>query len=247
MKKLIVLLVVISSLIYSQDEKVGIDEKLGNFMPLELEFQKSNGDTVKLSNVFNKPTLLALVYYQCPGICNPLQNELAWVIDKVELDPGEDFQVVSLSIDHEETPKIAAKWKKNYLHGIKRKIDPNDWIFLTGDSLDIQKVSKSLGYKFKQNGEEYIHPGTLITISPKGKVSRYIYGTSYNPFDVKMALIDAKAGKTNPTISKVLQFCFSYDPEGRAYTLNITRIVGAAMLLGVGLFAGILILKKKKD
>jgi protein SCO1/2 len=87
----------------------------------------------------------------------------------------------------------------------------------------------------------------LITLSPKGKISRYLFGTTFNPFDVKLALIDAQSGKTSPTIAKVLQFCFSYDPEGRGYTLNITRIVGGLMLIGAGIFLAILIIVRKKD
>ena len=102
------------------------------------------------------------------------------------------------------------------------------------------------GFRFQKFGDEYRHPGGLITISPKGKISRYIFGSQFNQFDLKLALIDAQAGKTNPTIAKMLQFCFSYDPEGREYRLNITRIIGTIMLLGVIVLFLILFLKKRK-
>lgn len=246
--------IIISCLVYStkisaqKPIEVGIDEKLGNYLPLDLTFTNSEGEKVILKDIIDKPVLLALVYYECPGICSPLLNELTWTIDKIQLEPGADFKIIALSFDDRETPEIAAKWKKNYLHTLKRPFNPSDWIFLIGDSANIHKLTDAAGYYFKKSADDqFIHAGAVLTIAPDGKISRYLFGTSFNPFDVKMALIDAKAGKTNPTVSKFLQFCFSYDPEGRQYTLNVTRIIGSVMLLGVGIFLIVLLKKKKKN
>ncbi len=236
----------ISSLFYSQKLiEVGIDEKLGDFIPLETEFITSNGDTIQLKEKFDKPVLLALIYYECPGICSPLLTELGWVAQKVDLVPGVDYQIISLSFDHHENYKVAAKWKKNYLLQLEETFPDTAWTFLTGDSLSIRKITDAVGFYFKPDEEEFVHAGTVITLSPKGKISRYIFGTSFNPFDVKLALLDAQSGKTNPTIAKVLQFCFSYDPKGRKYTLNITRIIGSIMLIGVGSIFLVLVLIRK--
>lgn len=228
--------------------EVGIDEKLGNYLSMDTEFINSEGDTVILGKIIDKPVLLAFVYYECPGICSPLLNELAWTIDKIQLEPGADFKIITLSFDHRETVSVAAKWKKNYLHSMKRKIEPEDWVFLVGDSLNINKITQSAGFYFKPSDDgQFIHAGALIAIATDGKITRYIFGTQYNPFDVKMAMIEAKAGKTSPTISKVLEFCYSYDPEGRNYTLNVTRIIGTVMLLGVGISLSVLLFKKKRN
>jgi len=243
---LMMIMIVPSHLFAQKSIEVGIDEKLGNALPLNLKFQDSDGKTVALENIINKPTLIALVYYECPGLCNPMQNELAWTIDKLQLEPGKDFQVVSISFDHKETPAVAAKWKKNYLLTLKRKFDPNDWLFLTGDSLNIKKLTDACGFHFKPADKQFVHAATLITISPQGKITRYLFGTNFNPFDVKMALLEAESGKTSPTISKMLEFCFSYDPTGRQYTLNVTRIVGSIMLIGIGIFMSVLFIKKKR-
>ncbi|MFH1197329.1 MAG: SCO family protein [bacterium] len=241
--------VVLQSVIPAQDKhiEVGIDEKLGDVLPQGLEFKNSDGSAVLLSELINKPTILALVYYECPGICNPMLSELAWTAEKIELAPGEDFQIISLSFDHNETPEVAAKWKKNYFDGMKGKYPEKDWYFLTGDSITIKKLTDAVGFYFKPDGQDFRHASTLITISPGGKVCRYIFGTTFNPFDMKMALLEAEAGKSSPTISKVLQFCFSYDSNARNYTLNVTRIIGTIMLLCVGIFLGVLTLKKKKN
>ncbi len=234
--------------LYAQGKhiEIGIDEKLGNYLPLDAKFVTSDGDSVTLGRMLNKPTLLALVYYECPGICSPLQANLADAVDKIEMVPGKEFKVISLSFDQHEGPKISSKWKPNYLHIIKRPFADSDWVFLTGDSVNIKKVTDAAGFYFKPNDKNFIHAGTVIAVSSKGKISRYNYGIEYNPFDLKMALLDAGAGKTNPTIAKVLQFCFSYDPAGRRYSLNATRIAGSVMLLAVGIFIGILTIKRRK-
>lgn len=243
----ILMVILIFSSVYAQQIKVGIDEKLGSTIPLDLKFLNSDGDTVVLKSIITKPTILALVYYECPGVCNPMQSELAWTIDKLQLGPGKDFRVISVSFDHKETPAIAAKWKKNYLFTIKRNMDPQDWLFLTGDSVNIHKLTDACGFYFKPADKQFVHAATLIAVSPQGKITRYMFGTSFNPFDVKMALLEAEAGKSNPTITKVLQYCFSYDPQGRKYTLNVTRIIGSVILICVGIFLAVLLLKRKNE
>lgn len=226
--------------------KIGIDEKLGSFIPLDTKFVTSNNDTVRLREIINKPTLLSLVYYQCPGICSPLLTELGWVSNKIELVPGKDFQVITISFDHHENPTISSRWKENYLKGIDGSFPASAWIFLTGDSINIKKLTDAVGFYFKPDKKEFVHAGAVLTISPKGKIARYIYGTEFNPFEMKLALLEAESGKTSPTTSKVLQFCFSYDPKGRNYTLNITRIIGTVMLISLGIFLIFLVTKKKK-
>ena len=234
--------------IYSQEDhvEIGIDEKLGAFLPLDTHFITSDNNEILLSEAIDKPVLLAFVYYECPGICNNTLTELAWVVDRVDLVPGKDFKVVTISIDHEETPKIANYAKENFYGTLKRDFPKDAWNFLVSDSITISKVTEAAGFYFKKYGDEYRHPGGLITISPKGKISRYIFGSQFNQFDLKLALLDAQAGKTNPTVAKILQFCFSYDPESRNYTLNITRIIGVLMIAIVGGFFLILVLSRKK-
>jgi protein SCO1/2 len=227
--------------------QVGIDEKPGKYLPLDLTFCNSDGDTVKLKDIITKPTLIAIVYYQCTGLCSPMQSELAWTVDNIKLSPGNDFRVISLSFDHHETSEIASKWKRSYLQTIKRKFAPDNWLFLTGDSINIKKFTDACGFYFQPAERQFIHASIVIAVSPQGKISRYLYGPDFNPFDVKMALLEAGSGSANPAITKTLQYCFTFDPAGRKYTLNITRVVGSIMLLSAGIFLGVLLLKKKKQ
>jgi len=228
--------------------EVGIEERQGKYLPMDAEFVTSENDTVALKDIINKPFLLDVGYYNCPGICHPLLSELTWAVDRIKMNPGTDFQVVFLSFDPKEDYTIAQKWRKSYLKGMKRTMPQNSWYFLSGDSVNIKKITDAVGFEYKPDNNNFIHAGAVVAIAPDGKISRYIYGSTFNPFDLKMALIDAQNEEVRPTSAKLLQFCFSYDPEGRKYTLNVTRIVGGFMMLGlITLFVVVVFKKKKKD
>lgn len=236
------------SLLKSEEKvpEVGIVEKLGNQMPLELSFMTSEGKKVQLKDLINKPTVLSFVYYHCPGICSPLLGGLVDVVDKTDLIPGVDYQLITIGFDHRETYDKAAKWKDQHLKLLEKKIDPKAWIFTTGDSLSIRKATNTAGFYFKFDGKnDYMHGAAIFILTPTGKISNYMFGTEFNPVNLKTALQEAKAEKELPTIAKVLSFCYSYDVKSRRYVLNITSVVGILMLLSAGIFLTVLVAKKK--
>jgi len=227
--------------------KVGIDEKLGDIVPLDLTFKNEQGNEITVAEVIDgKPTILAFVYYSCPSICSPLLMEIASVVNQLDWELGEHFNILTLSIDEYEDHTLAAEKKQNFLNIIQKDVPEESWAFLTGDSASIRKFTDAAGFYFIREGEDFIHSGTLIFLSPEGKITRYLLGIKYLPFDVKMALIEASEGKVGPTIAKVLRFCFSYDPEGKTYVLNLTRIFGAGILFLAIVFVIILRFKPKK-
>ena len=226
--------------------KVGIQEKLGQTIPLDQELYDETGHLVTLKSLVNKPTIFTFVYFRCPGICTPLLNELTKVVDKTDLVLGKDYQIITISFDHRETPDIAAGKKDNYMQLLKKQEDPNGWRFLTGDSAAIQRVTDGAGFYFTRTGNDFIHAGALIVVAPDGKITRYINGIQYLPFDVKMAVYEASTGKVGPTIAKILTFCYSYNPEGRTYSLNFMRISFVAMLGLVGVFVFVFIVRPRK-
>lgn len=228
--------------------EVGIVEKLGNQLPMNSKFIDENGQEVVLNQLLTKPTIIAFVYFHCPGICSPLQTGLAEAIDKLKLEPGKDYQVLSISFDHEEGPDKAIKWQKEYISSLKRKFEPNNWKFLTSDSITIRKLTDASGFYFKPDGkDDFIHSASLIVLTPEGKISRYLFGTQFNPFDMKLALIEAQKGKFNPTINKVLEFCYSYDPENKKYVFNVTKVAGSIIFLAIGVFFTILLVKGRRN
>ncbi len=227
--------------------QVGVDEKLGETIPLNLSFLDETGKPVILKNLITKPTILILVYYRCPGICSPLMNGVSSVVDKMKMEPGKDFNIVTISFNPREDYIMASGKKRNYFDNMKKKIPEESWKFLTGDSLTIAKITDAIGFRYQPQGEDYMHGAVLTVLSQDGKIARYLYGTDFLPMDVKLALNEALEGKSTPAINKLLKICFSYDPAGRTYVLNVTRIVGGGMLILIAGFVLILTLKKKKN
>lgn len=250
------LILVISSIkIAASQNGADIQERLGEKIPLDLSFADENGNKVFLKDLINKPTVIDFVYYECPGICSPLMTEVAHVANISDLIPGKDYQILSISFDETEVPQVAAKKKRTFLGLIDQKPFPDSaWHFLTGDSLSIDKITRAAGFIFERTGRNFIHTSVLIFVSPKGIICRYLYpdyshtrGFGILPLDFKMAVLEAAQGNQTPVIGKVLQFCFSYDPQGRTYVFNILRVFGAGILLGIIVFVVFIKIKPKRD
>jgi protein SCO1/2 len=217
---------------------IGIDEKLGQFLPADATFVDENGHRVNLRSMIDKPTIIAPVYLSCMHVCPMLLNGVADVLGKLELiKPGKDFQVLALSFDDKDTPAIAREKKPNYLKAIGRPFPEDSWKFLTGNEASIQKFTASIGFRFQRDGHHgFSHPVTLVVIAPGGKIVRYVEGVSFLPFEVTMAVTEASQGKVGSAARKVLMYCFSYDPLEKTYVFNILKVTGTVMLLFVGSF-----------
>ena len=246
---LVALLLLVSAprLLLGQQEELGIYEKLDEFIPGDLIFVTENFDTVNLLDQIKMPTVIVPVYYECPGLCSPLLEGVADVISKADMKIGTDYQVFTISFNPQEKTRLAKEKKENYLKLVKNQENvQSGWIFHTGDSANINRLLSSIGYKIKREGKEWIHPGAIVVLSPEGKITRYLHGVYFLPFDLKMAIVEASHGKSGPTINKVLKFCFSYDPEGKKYVLNITKISGSIIiLLAAGFFISLIIKSKR--
>jgi protein SCO1 len=227
-------------------EEVGITEHLGDAIPLQLKFNNEQGQLVQLKDLITKPTILVLVFFDCPQICPQMLSGVSDVIEKSDMTLGKDFRVVTVSFDEYDTPAKAMEKKKTFL---RKKSLPHaqDWIYLTGDSLSIHTLTNSVGYNFQRAGNGFLHPVAIIILSPEGKITRYLYGTYFLPFDLKMAIVEAQKGQARPTINRVLEYCFSYDPEGRKYTLQVTKISATIIIfLAVVLFIFLILRSGKK-
>lgn len=238
---------------FSQDEnnapkpEVGIYERLGETIPDDIILTDENGQPVNVKSLITKPTVFSLVYFRCPGICSPLLNGVLTVVDKSDLEAGKDYNMITISFDQSEDHNLAAGKKQSYLDNLEKKIPPDSWRFLTGDSLNIRKIADALGFKFQRQGVDFMHGASIMMVAQDGKIVRYLYGTDYLPFDFKMAVTEASEGKVVPSITKLMKMCYSFDPDGRKYTLNITRIAGGSILILLGVFVVILNIKKKKN
>lgn len=230
----------------SQEEQIGIYEHLDDYIRDDIVLLNKDSSLVNLKSLIDKPTVFAFIYFNCPGLCSPLLGGLAEVIDRSDMVLGKDYQVITISFNPDDYPSLGQKKKANYVKGMKNPIDASQWIWLTGDSLNIAKVTNNLGFQFIKSGKEYVHAAAIMVVSPKGKITRYLHGTYFLPFDLKMSVIESSKEVSGPTINKVLEFCFSYDPAGKKYVFNITKISGLLILGAALILLAFLVFKKKK-
>lgn len=250
--KAIVTLYILTEILFATSGKaaIGIYEQLGKAMPMDIVVNDEQGNSVKLKDLTNnKPFLFAFVYYKCPGICGPQLIGSGRLLDKINLDVGKDFNLVTLSFDPEEDSTLARAKKTNYLAAMERKIPENSWHFLTGSQESISVLTEAVGFKYEKNSDgTYTHAAALIAISPTGKITRYLNGTDYLPLDAKLALLEASEGRVGPTVAKLLQYCFSYDPEGRKYVFNFLRVAGGTVTLaGVSFLIFLVYYSRRKN
>ena len=229
-----------------KEMEVGITEHLDEYLPNDIMLTDHNGKLVNLKQLINKPTVICFVYYRCPGICSPLMNGLAETIANTGLALGKDYQAITISFDSRESYDLGQKKRNTYLKKIKGQ-DGAGWTFMTGDSANIAKATNALGFGFKFVNNEFMHEGALMMISPEGKITRYLKGISFQPFEFKLAVYEASQGKSAPTLIKVLQYCYSYDRKTERYSLEVTRIAATIIILfGLSLLTYLLIRGRRK-
>jgi protein SCO1 len=226
---------------YANDTTVGIDAKLGETIPLDLTFNDEQGQPVRLDQLVRRPTVFLLVYLRCPGICSPLMHEVAATVDKMELTPGIDYDLITVSFDAREGPELASLAKKNLLGGMERQVTPEGWRFLTGDERNIARLTDAFGYRFRKDKEDFVHSGTIMFVSPKGMIVRYLPGLKLLPAHMQMAIQDAANGQPRSFMQTIQRLCYAYDPEGKTYIVKVNRIVLAVSLVTLGAFVGYLL------
>jgi protein SCO1/2 len=220
---------------------VRIDQKLNAQVPLDLMFRDEAGRSLPLSTYFHgKPVLLALVYYRCPMLCTQILNGLETSLKAVALNPGQDFEVVSVSFDPKDSAETAAGKRRMILQRYARPGTANGWHFLTGDEPQIHALTDAAGYHYRYDAAtgQFAHASAIMILTPEGRLSRYFYGVEYAPRDVRLGLIEASANKIGSPVDQILLFCFHYDPAtGKygAFAMNLVRGAGALfVLLGGG-------------
>ncbi len=218
---------------------VGVDEKLSRNIDLDLTFTAENGYQKPLREFFQKdrPVILNLVYYTCPMLCNLVLNAQTSVLRDIPWMPGEEFEVVTISIDPRETFDLAQKKRAVYLSDYGRPAP--GWHFLSDFEGHAKTLAQQVGfhYRWDEKQEQFSHPAVIMILTPDGKLSRYLYGIKFKPRDVRLALTEAAAGKWSQTIDRILLFCYHYDPLARSYTMFATNIMRGGGILTVFLLS----------
>ncbi|HTB17568.1 MAG TPA: SCO family protein [Bryobacteraceae bacterium] len=230
---------------------VGIDQNLNAQVPLELKFKDETGQTVRLGQFFRqKPVVLALVYYDCPGLCDLILNGLSHSMEQISLNVGSDYQVVTVSFNPHETWQLAMAKKANYIEKYQRAGAKEGWHFLTGDEASIKTLADTVGFHYKYDpiSKQYAHASGIMVLTPEGKLARYFYGIEYKPRDFRLGLVEASANKIGTPADQVLLFCYHYDPTTGKYGVaitQVTRALGTATVLVLGGFIFIMLRKER--
>jgi len=227
---------------------IGINEKLGVMVPMDLKFIDSDGKTKTLKELTQgKPTLLTLNYFKCSGLCSPQLNQLANMLGRLHLAENTDYKVLTVSFNESETAELAAAKKKNMIKSIGRNYVSDTWHFVIGKDGSSKVLADTVGFSFKKvvskTGKvDYMHAASLIVLSPKGKVIRYMNGINQLVSDVQLAIEEADKGKIEPTVVKQVPYCFSQQQKIEKQFYLGEKIAGVIMLIMV--FSLFLYLKK---
>lgn len=234
---------------------VGIDEKVGQTVDLNLEFTNEKGYQEPLKDFFKsgRPVLLNLVYYNCPMLCNLLLNgQVAALRNIPSWSPGNQYEVVTISINPSETFDLAEAKKQTYLAGLDMPSGAAHWHFLTDYANNSKKLADQVGFHYRWDPriQNFAHTAAIMFLSPTGKICRYLYGIRFKPFDVRMALTEAGAEKGSFSVEKILLFCYHYDPKAGSYAAAASKLMSIAgfftLLIGIPLLWRMFKYEKKR-
>ena len=254
---LVLTLGMFSSTAFSQSQlpegvrNVGIDQRLNEQLPLDIEFRNEEGRLVNLGQFFHdKPVILSLVYHECPMLCNEVLEGMLRAFRVLRFDVGKEFDVLTVSFNPREDAPLAKSAKESYVRRYKREGAAEGWHFLTGDQTSIDRLTKAVGFRYRYDAQknQYAHAGGIMVLTPEGRLSRYFYGIEFAPKDLRLGLIEASQNKIGSIVDQVLLFCYHYDPVTGKYGLVILRtmrIVGVLFVLGLGMYV-ILMLRRER-
>ena len=235
--------------------RVGIEQNLDAKVPLDLQFKDESGKTVKIGDYFQskKPVLITMLQLTCDQVCSAQFGamETAFKDQAFGFMPGQEFEILTVSIDPKEGPLIAQDVKEEQLKNLGIAGADKGWHFLTGDEKSIKTLAKSLGIKYiwDENSKQYIHPDGIVMATPDGRISRYFMRLDYNPRDLRYSIIESSKDKIGTFIDQIALSCFHYNPATGKYTLQIMmflRLVGGAFVLGsVGAIAFAMMREKR--
>lgn len=220
---------------------VGIENHSGKALPLDVELTAHDGRRVRFGDVLgDRPAVLAFVYYRCPMLCSLVVDGLVKTLEKISLLAGEDFRVIAVSIDPEDSPATSSKKRLECLEKYGKSGGEAGWWFLTGDEANVSRLADAAGFRYRKNPRTgvYDHAAVVIVLTPSGTIARYHQGIDYSPRDLRLSLVDASEERIGTVFDQVLLLCVAWDPQKGKYAAVIWRTLGiAAGLTIVGLAA----------
>jgi protein SCO1/2 len=221
---------------------------------VDLPLRDEQGRRVVIGDFLGKkPAILTLVYYECPMLCNEVLNTLLRSMNALKFDVGKEFDVITVSIDPKETPKLASRKKAQYLARYNRKGPGPErgWHFLTGDQASVSRLAKVVGFRYAYDPRsgQFAHPAGIMILTPQGKLSRYVYGLSYPVRDLRLSLMDAAMRKIGSPMDQLLLLCYHYDPRTGRYNfaiMSLLRVLGVATAGSLGTFMVVMLRRDRR-
>jgi protein SCO1/2 len=235
--------------------KVQVTQHLNAQLPLDAQFVDDTGKPVTLAKYFDgkHPAILTTVYYNCPMLCSEEMDGLTSALEMVHLVPGKDFQIVIVSIDPTETPKLAAEKKAFYLRRYGHPETADGWHYLTGQTAAIDAVTKAVGFGYTRvpgpDGKltQFAHASSIEIATPQGKLAQYYLGVEYSPKDVLLGLVDASGNRIGSPVANILTYCYRYDPQIDKHSLMVVRVVQLGGIVTVASLGGFIFLMFRRD
>lgn len=237
---------------FDPTQEVGIDQRIGERVPLDLALRDHAGMERRLGEFFGEqPVLLAFVYYECPMLCTLVLDGVTRALRTLPLRPGDDFQLVVVSIAPDETPALAAAKRRGYMASLGLDETQPGWNFLVAERATIDTLTGAVGFRFVYDAPsgEYAHASGIQVLTPEGVLARYFYGVEYSARDLRLGLVEASAGKLGGVVDEVLLLCFAYDPLTGKYGLAILttlRIAGSLLVLVLALYIGRMLRRERR-
>jgi len=231
--------------------EIGFDQNLDHLVPLDTVFRDEGGRTVRLGDYFGRrPVVLLFAYYDCPMLCTQVINGLSSALGVLSLEPGKDFEIVTVSFNPKDTPATASAKKATYLERYHRPGADTAWHFLSGDQSSIDRLTKAAGFRYVWDAQtkQFAHPTGVIVLTPEGRLARYLFGIEYGPRNLRFALVEASAGRVGSAVDSLLLYCYHYDPATGRYGLVIMRamrIGGAVTVLTLVAFIVVMLRKER--
>jgi protein SCO1 len=233
---------------------VGVTEKLGEYVSGDIRLVNEYGEEVTLEKYLNngRPLMLAMVYFECPMLCNLILQGMMKGVSELSWQPGKEFDILTVSISPTETHELAMANKQRYLDRLGNPEAANGTHFLTGTEEQVRRLGDQVGfyYQWNERTQEYMHGSTLIFLSETGRVSRYLHGIDYPELMLRNALSDAAQGRIGSPIDRLVLYCFQYDASAGSYVpvaVNIMKLGGVATLLILGVFLGFFFLRERRS
>jgi protein SCO1 len=225
-------------------ENVGIEQHLDGQVPADLAFVDDTGRAVTLGDYFGeKPLVLNLVYYSCTMLCGEALAGLSASMKVIKFDVGDQFDVITVSFNPQETPELAAAKKKEYVRRYGRAGAEKGWHFLTGPAESINALAKAVGFQYQYDAtrNQYAHTTAILVLTPQGRISRYFYGVEFPPKDLRLGLVEASSGKIGNPVDQVLLYCYHYDPAVGKYGAVVANVLKIGAAVTILLIAGLLL------